>query len=49
MLQGIKRLFSIGTLDKRDIRVEEYKEPMRGGGIVRYEPTKEISFALEAL
>ena len=32
MLQGIKRLLSIGIPDKRDIGVEESKEPMRGGG-----------------
>ena len=49
MLQGIKRLLSIGIPEKRDIRAKESKEPIRGGGKFRYEPTKEISFALEAL
>ena len=49
MLEGIKRLMSIGISNKWDIRSEESKEPMCGGGIVRDEPTKKISFALEAL
>ena len=40
---------SIGIPNKLDIGSEESKEPMCGGGIVRDEPTKKISFALETL
>ena len=49
MFQGIKRLMSIGIPYEGNVRLEESKEPMRGGGIVRYEPVEEISFALETL
>ena len=49
LLEGIKRLMSIGIPYKRDVRSEESKEPMCGGGIVRNEPVKKISFALETL
>ena len=49
LLEGIKRLMSIGIPYKRDVRAEESKEPMCGGGIVRNEPSKKISFALETL
>ena len=40
---------SIGIPNEWDSRSEESKEPMCGGGIVRDEPTKKISFALETL
>ena len=49
MFHGIKRLLSIGIPYKWNVRSEESKEPMRGGGIVRYELANEISFAFEAL
>ena len=49
MFEGIKRLMSICIPDKRNVRLEESKEPMRGGGIVKYEPVEEISFSLETL
>ena len=49
LLEGIERLMSIGIPNKWDVISEESKEPMRGGGIVRDEPTKKISFALETL
>ena len=49
MLHGIERILSIVIPSKRDIGAEQSKETMCGGGIVRYEPAKEISFALEAL
>ena len=49
LLEGIERLMSIGIPNKWDIGSEESKEPMCGGGIVRDEPTKKISFAWETL
>ena len=49
MFEGIKRIMSVGILNEGDVRVEESKEPMHGGVIVRYESIEEISFALEAL
>ena len=48
-LEGIERLMSIGIQNEWDSRSEESKEPMCGGGIVRDELTKKISFALETL
>ena len=49
LLEGIERLMNIGIPCKWDVRSEESKEPICGGGIVRDEPTKKISFALETL
>ena len=49
LLEGIKRLMSIGIPYERDVRVEESEEPMGGGGIVRDEPAKKVSFSLKNL
>ena len=49
LLEGIERLVSMGISKKRDRRSEESKEPMCSGGVVRDEPSKKISFALETL
>ena len=49
MFQTIKRLFIIFIPYKWNARSEESKEPMCGGGIFRYDPTKGIIFALEDL